>query len=326
MGVIHVKSNTVADMTGTVTVGNSAGATTTIAATDLVRPSDWNSNHSQVITLTGNTSLNSTAGGTNLHWQGMNGITLVGSTGTLAISGPVGTFHSTIVAPFDNKVPSQGSSFSVGQNSLYIMPCPLESYISADHVRVPVFVTNSSSAAASVQKGLTFEFGIYSKHPASSTKLTLHYSTSYTIAASHNSNVSWMLSLITAIGNSTSYNTVSASSAGLNLSNSLHGNRELIMPISSVLSAGEWWWAIRASSSSAGAGGSVLQISNFGVGYSTYNRIGQNTNSSNSAMYGPNMAMGLYSNTTGAMPVSINFTQVNNIGQLPVFFLATGTV
>ena len=41
----HVKSNTIADFTGTVTVMNSAGTTATALATDLVRPSDWNSNH-----------------------------------------------------------------------------------------------------------------------------------------------------------------------------------------------------------------------------------------------------------------------------------------
>jgi hypothetical protein len=45
MTVTHVKSNTIADWSGTVTVGNSLGGTTTAAASDLVRPSDWNSAH-----------------------------------------------------------------------------------------------------------------------------------------------------------------------------------------------------------------------------------------------------------------------------------------
>jgi hypothetical protein len=326
MAVIHVKSNTVADFTGTVTVGNSAGATTTIAATDLVRPSDWNSQHSVVFTLGGNTSVQSTCGGTDLRIHGAGGITVAGSTGTLVISGHVGTLLSTVLAPGDMKVPFAQSSFSIGQNSLFIFPCHLESDISADHMRMPVFVTNSSSAAASVQKGQTFLFGVYSKVPGDQTQLTRHYSTSYTIAASHNSNVSWMQSMITAIGNSTSYSTLTASSAGINLSSSLHGARELVLPISSVLSAGEWWWALHASTSSVGAGGAVLNISNLGVAYQTYNRVGQVLNSSNSAMYGQNMAMGVYSNTTAALPATINFTQVRNMGSLPILFLATGTV
>ena len=43
--VTHAKSNTIADWSGTVTVGNSTGGTTTMAASDMVRPSDWNSAH-----------------------------------------------------------------------------------------------------------------------------------------------------------------------------------------------------------------------------------------------------------------------------------------
>ncbi len=45
MTISHVKSNTIADWSGTITVGNSTGGTTTMAASDLVRPSDWNSAH-----------------------------------------------------------------------------------------------------------------------------------------------------------------------------------------------------------------------------------------------------------------------------------------
>lgn len=49
--VTHAKSNTIADWSGTVTVGNSTGGTTTAAASDLVRPSDWNSGHAVAMTL-----------------------------------------------------------------------------------------------------------------------------------------------------------------------------------------------------------------------------------------------------------------------------------
>ena len=49
--ITHIKSNTIGDFTGTVTVFNSDGTTATALATDLVRPSDWNSNHSVQITM-----------------------------------------------------------------------------------------------------------------------------------------------------------------------------------------------------------------------------------------------------------------------------------
>jgi len=49
--ISHAKSDTIADFTGTVTVGNSSGGSTTQAATNLVRPSDWNSNHQYTMSV-----------------------------------------------------------------------------------------------------------------------------------------------------------------------------------------------------------------------------------------------------------------------------------
>lgn len=80
MAVSHVKSNTIGDFTGTVTVFNSAGSTVTANATDIVRPSDWNSGHNQFVTLSGNTNNSSNLSGTNIVFQGGNNITLSGVT------------------------------------------------------------------------------------------------------------------------------------------------------------------------------------------------------------------------------------------------------
>ena len=43
--VTHAKSDTIANYTGTITQFNSTGGTVTVAATDFVRPIDWNSAH-----------------------------------------------------------------------------------------------------------------------------------------------------------------------------------------------------------------------------------------------------------------------------------------
>lgn len=51
--VAHVKNVTVPDWSGTVTVANSTGGTTTQAASNLARPSDWNSIHNTTLSLTG---------------------------------------------------------------------------------------------------------------------------------------------------------------------------------------------------------------------------------------------------------------------------------
>lgn len=51
--VSHAKSDTLGDWGGTVTVNNSSGGTTTVAGSDLVRPSDWNSVHQGTLAITG---------------------------------------------------------------------------------------------------------------------------------------------------------------------------------------------------------------------------------------------------------------------------------
>ena len=91
MAISHIKSNIIADFTGTVTVFDSVGSTATANATDLVRPSDWNSAHNHFMTLGGNTVGQSTVSGSNIIFQGGNNITLsqvqgVG-VGTIVISG-----------------------------------------------------------------------------------------------------------------------------------------------------------------------------------------------------------------------------------------------
>lgn len=90
MSILHVKSDTIGDFTGTVTAFDSAGNAVSVAATDLVRPSDWNSVHNHKITLTGNTFSNSTASGTNIIWAGSGGISVGGSGASVIISGNTG--------------------------------------------------------------------------------------------------------------------------------------------------------------------------------------------------------------------------------------------
>ena len=75
MALYHVYSQTVADGT----------------ATSVVRPSDWNSAHSQMVTLSGNTVGASTISGTNIVYQAGNNVTLSANQGvnaaTIVVSG-----------------------------------------------------------------------------------------------------------------------------------------------------------------------------------------------------------------------------------------------
>lgn len=262
-------------------------------------------------------------------FQGGNNITLSQITGslgthTMVISGGAGgggtTFNSTVLGA--QRPYAAQSSTSLGQNSVYIWPENFDIAISAICVKFPVMVTNSSSAASSGQKGQTIDFAIYSRNSTNSTVLTRHYSTSYTIAASYSSNVSWMLSIATAVGASNSYNTTAVNSAGLNLSASLHGAREVIMPISSLLSAGEYWMALRNSTSGAGTTGAVLSLSNLVATFQTQNRIGVSINASNAGIQ-QNIGWGTYSATTGALPAGISMTQINQSGMAPLGYIVS---
>lgn len=111
----HVKSNPIADFTGTVTVFNSAGATETRNATDLVRPTDWNSAHNFFNTISGNTLGTSTASGTNLAFGASGGISASHSTAagaaTLYFSAPS---VSSLSATGAVSVSTNGSTISIG--------------------------------------------------------------------------------------------------------------------------------------------------------------------------------------------------------------------
>lgn len=131
MAISHAKSVTIADFTGTVTVFNSAGATTTANATDIVRPSNWNSAHDQYVTLSGNTAGASTLSGSNIVFQGGNNVTLSGNGSTIVFSGPTqtafvlsnsngisfGTNGSTVTASHNGLTSQSNQAFSAAGGS-----------------------------------------------------------------------------------------------------------------------------------------------------------------------------------------------------------------
>jgi hypothetical protein len=128
VGIAHVKSNAVSDWTGTVTGFNSQGSTATIAATDLVRPSDWNSAHNMLFTLAGNTSGNSTASGSNVVFAGGSNVTLQGSSDTISIHGaaPVETKPVFRVIYDLYSAPGTAHGNSLVSVHPFILPYPLQ--------------------------------------------------------------------------------------------------------------------------------------------------------------------------------------------------------
>jgi hypothetical protein len=181
MNLLHVKTNAVPDFTGTVTVYNQTGGSQTIAATDLVRPSDWNSNHKMFLTFAGNTTNSSTLSGTDIPIAGMGAITVGASNGSFIISGnpawlttaqPPGAYLTTARASNDavglnTALTANGVSWTVNSSGLSLnVPAFLTTAALSNHSHnlattttngslVVVATTNSAGATIAVPPYLT---------------------------------------------------------------------------------------------------------------------------------------------------------------------------
>lgn len=142
MSLYHVKSNTVADMTGTITGYDSAGSTTTMAATDLVRPSDWNSVHNVIQNLSGNTLGTSQVSGTDIVWAGGNNITLSASAGGVTVHG-----SSNIASTHEPAVYVGGAVTAVNaiNSNLYARSFSVEDAMAVNAMRFAVSGSQASS-------------------------------------------------------------------------------------------------------------------------------------------------------------------------------------
>jgi len=160
MAVSHVFSNGVADATGTMTVW--FGATTaTVAASDVVKPSDWNSAHNQVVTLGGNTAGVSTISGTNIVFGGSNNVTLSGIQGanaaTINISaaaggggGSINVSAGTTSNNLTNFVFADGGGVSFGLNGSTVTATVRTNYLTTARA------SNDAIGLATAQSNVTW--------------------------------------------------------------------------------------------------------------------------------------------------------------------------
>ena len=197
MAISHVKSNTIPDWSGTVTIGNSTGGTQTANASDLIRPSDWNSVHNQYYTLSGNTNNASTASGTNVVLQGAGGVTLAGSTGSIVISAPPANTQSLYpVGPVPLAVSSFNSGTSGGTGgstqftvSGYVSPIYCEEALQFDEVEMIVSGNATSAGTGSATNG--WMVGLYTDNNSTLSLVTsfqfVHYMSQNSVTAqTHN--------------------------------------------------------------------------------------------------------------------------------------------
>lgn len=297
MSVTHVKSVTIGDFTGTVTVYGSTGGTETIAATNLVRPSDWNSGHAQLYTLSGNTAGNSTVSGTNVVWQGGNNVTLSGTGSTIIVSGGAGGagVTATMWQPFNEGVNVIGLQ---GQATMHIAPLPTPptaagGEVQLDRLAIPIYWTNATNSTGSAT--LSLWFGLYTRN---GTSLSRMHSTSYSKTHAY---------------------------AGAGSSATFNGIRLHTIPWTTTIPDGRYYVANVMRSTYAGANGTHSQVlvsqlnSNFSGIFGTV---------SNASYQWP-LGWGVYSASTTALPDSMGFSQIYGSASLaarpPSWFMISST-
>ena len=183
MPVTHAKSNIIGDWSGTVTVGNSTGGTTTVAASDLVRPSDWNSAHVVQLSASEVASI----------WNFGTGLTSTTAAGGISVGMNTYQFFDPFLLHNTNSTLS-----APGIGTWYIDgPYLLDDGLPTGQINMPVacavgFLNGavySAAITASVTKFQTLYNNIAFYKPdtgANTTRLTLQYSNSIGLIASEN--------------------------------------------------------------------------------------------------------------------------------------------
>ena len=319
MQITHFKSDTIADATGTVTFWN--GTTTgSAAATDLVRPSDWNSNHALAFTLTGNTTLSSTGSGSAIPFAGSGNVALGFSAGSLIFSGVGNATVSALVPYFPASTSSQTiGGFGTTTASALVFPVPIVQDVQFNHIKILQSLSMVSSTVSG-QQTISSRFGLFSNNAGTLSQIS---SGSFSIAATVSS-VSGTISFPSGTGTSGyAYGTSSWSATAQ--AQSLFGtagNRiiELQFGGDMSLAPGLYYMGVhqRQSTSSAAVGLSSGFVGNAMNGSSAVGPIGRSTaafSSNDSFHLG---AHGFYTSTGSAgysgtaLPASMLLSGFNN--------------
>ena len=261
LSVAHVKNNTIADWSGTVTVGNSTGGTTTMAASDMVRPSDWNSGH-------------------NITWPKVSFFEPYPPVSSSLSDPGVGTWY---FSPFQLDAP-------IGSGQIYILNADAAGFLHG--------TTFSATTTGSVSRyqTLDFQLAIYSQGTGTATSVLNSY---WSKRISGLATWSKGVSAITTTGSITVTNALTLSfpaqwdvSGGVTYSSTaqsgtrsttastapssfadslitgavayLSGSRLLVFPFDTTLDAGNYWMAHMYTSTSSSTGTAYSQGTMFG--------------------------------------------------------------
>lgn len=351
MAVSHVKSVTIGDFTGTVTAFNSQGSTVTVAATDLARPSDWNSVHNQYFTLTGNTTGGSTASGTNIVFAASGGASIgVSGDNTIYISAPVemATLSTWANVPFVSGTQTMNPT----QSTFAIFPVQPLQGVTCDKVRFLSTVSIASSSFASTANTTlsfnqeeTHRWVLYSRQTgASSMQLSsvssgsqsLRYSANigYGSASNTQQQHTFGLTYFNEAGSqtfSTTYSTSNVSTIAISTAAQLTvftGMKMMDFPFAGSVSAGDWWLAVNRSTTitTQGTNLSGIRVQHSLWGISQANNIVGEFGVVNAASQQMFLGLGSVTTVGGAVATTINFADISSSAShvLPVVTFGRG--
>jgi hypothetical protein len=291
MQIIHAKSNTLADKTGTVTFWD--GTTTgSVAATNQIRPGDWNSAHNLSFALAGNTTVGSSTTATALPFRGTGGISLGISAGSLLFSGHAPNTIDGYIVPYLDR---EFLAAQIGNNQVFVQPLNVREAFQFDGLVMPIVYTATSNSSGSAT--LSVSAGIYTR---TGNSLSLLSSTSGTFAVTNSGTVG-------------SYSLVS-------------GLRHIAFNWTGTLPPDNYWFAMGSRTTTGGAAGmtwSNVVASNINSAIAFWQAA---ANNSQQFVLG----LGSFNTTTTALPGSFAFSAIsgsgaNNLRQV-IFQFRSGTV
>lgn len=303
----HIKSNTLGDFTGTVTVNDSQGSTVTAAATGMVRPSDWNSAHNFYQTVTGKTFGETTASGTNLVFGGSN----LGGVGMSTAAGAATLWFDPVnytALTYQNRQLGASTTLQHTQNAVWLVPFRVQAPVNASTLMMMMSYSGTITSAATAQAGQSLEFAIYSQNATNATRWDTWWTAGRSITFWNSGTSSY----------SFNYGGTTSSSAGSNIGTaSVMGVRLHNIPIGSTITPGLYIFGYRISTSTAGYSAAMSRLAMYmdnpaSVGMGTFN---QATNAS-----GGYADAGTYTVTSGALPASVAMSQIAPFNNVVPYF------
>lgn len=348
MAIVHVFSNTSPDFTGTITGFNSQGSTATIAATNLVRPSDWNSSHNQLYTLSGNTNNASTASGTNIVLSGGSNITLIGSGSVIGFSA---ANHPMLSSWKNIDILSGTQTLKPTQSTFFVFPFQPDENFSADQMRLYMTISAPSSSFAStanttfsLNQQETHRWVLYSRNTgASSMSLasvssgsqSLHYSVNvgYGSASNTRQQHSFGLTYFNSDGSqtfSTIYSTSNVASIVISSASitALTGLKFMDFPFAGSLTPNDYWLAINHSTTitTQATNLSGVRFVNNIMGVSQLNNAIGAIGVANAASQAIMMGLGSFTTVGGASTESLGFSNISSSASniIPILVFGRG--